>query len=366
MMGYAFKMKNDISEHIAGSSISEPKKRGLQETKAFYTNILLPDGWDDTIDPEEYFYSHEEIRSHLNLYKGKQIRRENIAGYIICLLVLLIFTGVHLSGIHKWAIAEKIFPRSKPKTSDLSEKPDCLSLNGVPDYFRRDVKAINNAIKNEKWGETEKLLENIIHSQEIKNEPDFYEEILYRVVKTHNLTKKYHLAWSSFLEIKGIYNKKNSIVPYHVIYAAAQARYEIAANGSYGNGMAVEDAKLLMIILNQIRADYSEKADKDKRILLFEADSLLSSLGKDNEKFDIEDQKNIAVWEQFEITLDKLLKHETESRAAIFLQYRKWLKIKSFCYIPIYNEERVIIGKYSYDESYAEKMTESLLNQMKN
>lgn len=361
-------MRKELPELPADGHISDSQRKTagpLQEARSFYENIHMPEGWHDTIDPEEYFRFNEETRHHLDSDRKEWKKWQNYIGHLACLCVIFVILGIHFTGIHEWALVSMIFgEREFPPLPPLPEECRPFSLGRTPKHFKENVKKMNKAIKEKKWRQTEKLLEGMLNSREILNKPDFHMECLYCAVKTLVLAKKYDHAWKRFVEIRQKSGTKN-IIPYSVMYAVAQAKYEKATKGSYGSGMPVTRAAELMNILGRIRADYAEEMDKDKRILLFEADALLSSLGKDGEKFDIKNQKNMAVWEQFESALSELLRLEQNTRAVIFLQYRKWSKVESFCRNPFLFNELIVIGKYTYDEADAEKMQKNLLNKLK-
>lgn len=342
-------------------SLSEflPEKRDvpdLQDAKDFYASVTLPSGWRETVDPEEYLISRAKFGQEPD--SGKTKRQNLICHFLSWGLLLLIVFGIHFLGIHRWSLTRAILGKpASPVFADLSADPESIPLELAPPDFKESLKEINRFVKEKKWGQAEKLTEHILSSDTIGNEKDFYRNLQYLCVKVLVSAGKYDQAWGSFLDLK---QQSQDLLPYSVIYPAVRARYEIATQGNQGNGMPVSDAEKLISVLSELQADYAREMNTDKGMLLFKADSLLSSLGKDSDRFDLENQENVARWEQFESSLNALLTLDNNSRSVFCLQYRKWQKIEKFCWIP-FSDEQVIIGRYAYNEAFVRKMKEDIL-----
>ncbi len=348
---------NYLSELSGAESEFLPEKKtvtDLQNAEAFYDAVPMPSGWRETVDPEEYLMSRGKLRHE----RGKA-GWQNLMGHLLSWgLLLFIVFGIHFLGIHRWSLTRAILGKpASPVFADLSADTETIPSDIVPPAFRETIQEINRSVKEKKWGQAEKLTEHILSRDDVRNEADFYRNLLCFSVKLLVSAGKYEQAWGRFLDIG---QQSETLLPYPVVYAAVRARYEIATQGSQGSGMQVSDAKKLISVLTGLRADYAREMNTDRRMLLFEADSFLSALGRDKETFDLGDQANVAMWEQFESLSDRLMKLDNNSRSVLGLQYRKWQKIENFFWIPLFDEQ-IVIGRYAYREAFVRKMKEAIL-----
>ena len=357
---------NSLSELSGAESEYLPEKKtvpDLQDAKDFYASVTLPSGWRETVDPEKYLRSRGKFEYESYPDRTSWQNWQNLIGHLLSWsLLLFIAFGIHLLGIHRWSLTDAIIGKpARSIVADLTADTETIPSELVPSAFVETVKEINRAIKDKKWGQAEKLTEHILSSDAIGNEANFYRNLRYLSVKLLVSAGKYDQAWGRFLDLK---QQSQDFLPYPVIYAAVRARYEIATRGSLGNGMPVRDAEKLIDIMTGLRADYALEMNADKGMLLFEADSFLSSLGRDKDTFDLREQANVAIWEQFESLSDRLLKLDNDSRSALCLQYRKWQKIENFFWIP-FSDEQIVIGRYAYKEAFVRKMKEDILKKMR-
>lgn len=348
---------NYLSELSGAESEFLPEKKTVtdpQDAENFYDAIPMPPGWLETVDPEGYLISRGKLRQE----RGKA-GWQNLMGHLLSWsLLLFIVFGIHFLGIHRWSLTLAIIGKPEsPVFADLSADTETIPSDIVPPAFRESIQEINRFVKEKKWGQAEKLTGHILSSDTIGNEKDFYRNLQYLSVKVLVSAGKYDQAWGQFLDLK---EQSQDLLPYPVVYAAVRARYEIATQGSQGSGMSVSDAKKLISVLTGLRADYAREMNTDRRMLLFEADSFLSALGRDKETFDIGDQANAAMWEQFESLSERLVKLDNNSRSVLGLQYRKWQKIENFFWIPLFDEQ-LVIGRYAYNEAFVRKMKKTIL-----